>query len=70
MAAEFDRRQPGRVPQFYKPSVGRTWCRVYASRDAASQYEQGWRNPEAYTPAACGTPAQQGALDRLQEAAS
>ena len=69
-APAFDRRQPGRVPQLFKPSVGRSWCRVFFTPEARNQYEQGWLNPEAYKPDACGTPAQQGALDRLMDAKS
>jgi len=69
-APAFDRRQPGRVPQMFKPSVGRSWCRVFFSPEARNQYEQGWLNPEDHKPDACGTPAQQGALDRLMDAKS
>ena len=54
-------------PPIHKPGVGRTWCRIYSTPGAAREYEQGWLNPEAYKPAASGTPAQQGALDRLME---
>lgn len=63
-------RPPARLPRLHRPTVGRSWCRAYTTSDAAHQYEQGWRNPEDHTPDACGTPAQQGALDRVQEDAS
>ena len=51
-------------PKFFNPSVGRRQ-RMYTSRAAASQYENGWLNPHEHAPDACGRPAQQGSLDRL-----
>ena len=59
------RMQP--PPPVCRPSVGRSWCRVFSTRYAARAYEHGWLNPDKYQPSAHGSPAEKGALDRLQD---
>ena len=53
-------------PRLHHPTAGRR-CRAYPSADMAAAYARGYLNPAGITPAACGRPEQQGALDRLME---
>ena len=40
---------------------------VKQRQESARAYEDGWLNPDKYQPSAHGSPAEKGAMDRLQE---
>ena len=48
---------------FFNPTIGRR-CRMFTSLAQVDDYHRGWLNAFVIRHDACGSPAQQGALDR------